>query len=570
MKKMCACVILALLTSTGIARAQKAIVVRPVEYSSLRVTEDPSAGVYRALLIGIDRFADGKIRPLRFCRADASALRSLLKDPNHLPVPNLDLNTLLDEEATTNGVRSGLERLAADALPEDTVLIYFSSHGIRNADGEGYWILHDTQVDLRAYQQNELEILSDSALSQKEISGLINRIRARRLILFVDCCFSSATVISYPRGESFHHREVKDAFREFGGTGRIVITASEGNQLSVELTALGHGAFTYFLMEGLKGGADGNRDNVVEVWEIWEYLEDKVAEAAERLNQHQRPTISTLALTHGFPLSTYPLVESSNVEMPTDPSSQPDWVKIAPTNGPVFCISATETTNREFLDFVQANPQWRKDRIPTAFHDGDYLKHWPAPDRFPPSADRHPVTYVSWFAAKAYADWRGGSLPTEFQWTTAAIGDVAGSRVVASGSHNSPPSFKNYPWGARWEPGRCNNEETLRPVRGIPGTPVVEVDTFPRGASSWGGKKIYNLSGNVWEWCDNWSYEQNAVNSPAALSRIPDGMYSSSLNRLIKGGSFLAGNVGCMISSQVWSDPRLCAEDGGFRVVRRR
>jgi formylglycine-generating enzyme required for sulfatase activity len=519
--------------------------------------------VLRALIIGINRFQDGKIRELSYCRSDADGLTALVADRRYTPFDRVEATTLLDREATKERVRAALEDLGRTSDPQDTVIVYFSSHGIQQDQGEAYWVLHDSHVDMGAYKSNRLRVDPETALVQSEITRLLNGIRAKRLLVLVDSCFSAATVISYPRGKSFKSRKVKNPFDSFKGEGRVVITASEGKQMAAELPQLGHGAFTYFLLEGLKGKADSNFDNVVELWEIWQYLDKKVTDAVHNAGGDQRPTISSVHLTHGFPLTTYPLNASqvaASIPGKTDPSAGetpgPGWVTINRKTGRPLYMSPTETTNRQYLDFVTANPKWRKDRIPIHYQDGDYLKHWPVPNAYPKGMDNHPVTYVSWFAAKAFAEWAGARLPLESEWTMGASG------TEGSGPQTGRASNRLYPWGNHWNPAACNHRSNTH-------SRTAPVHSFEQGGSRWPDGVIYNLSGNVWEWCSDWVFEYTTPSGTRGIVVVPVGANKKpEINRLIKGGSFMADRVGCMIASKVWADPRLCAEDGGFRVVK--
>jgi len=519
--------------------------------------------VLRALIIGINRFQDGKIRELRYCRSDADSLTALLSDQRYIPFDRVEATTLLDHEATKERVRAALENLGRKSAPQDTVIVYFSSHGIQQDQGEAFWVLHDSRVDMEAFNRRRLRVDPETALEQSEITKLLNGIRARRLLVLVDSCFSAATVISYPRGKNFKAPKVRNPFAGFKGEGRVVITASEGTQRAAELPSLGHGAFTYFLLEGLKGKADSNLDNVVELWEIWQYLDKKVTDAVHKEGAEQRPTISSVHLTHGFPLTTYPLsgIQTPDAlpEKPGYATGEPpgaEWVTINRDVGRPFQISPTEITNRQFFDFVMANPKWRKDRIPGHYHDGDYLRHWPGPDTYPKELEDHPVTYVSWFAAKAFAEWTGARLPSESEWTTAASGGKG------SASRTGASSSQLYPWGSKWNPALCNHRNGTDPE-------TASVRAFEQGGSLWPDGVIYNLSGNAWEWCNDWVFEYSTPSGTKEFVVAPVGANKKpAINRLIKGGSFLADRLGCMISSTVWADPRLCAEDGGFRVVR--
>lgn len=98
-----------------------------------------------------------------------------------------------------------------------------------------------------------------------------------------------------------------------------------------------------------------------------------------------------------------------------------------------FQIDETAVTNLEFLEFVKANPQWRKSKVSRVFADTNYLKHWKS-DLDIGSENENiynsPVVYVSWFAAKAYAAWRGKRLPTVAEWETAAAAELVSPKNI--------------------------------------------------------------------------------------------------------------------------------------------
>lgn len=89
-----------------------------------------------------------------------------------------------------------------------------------------------------------------------------------------------------------------------------------------------------------------------------------------------------------------------------------------------FELMRTPVSNAQFLAFVKAHPQWRRDRIARVFAEDRYLSHWATAASLTGDVQgRQPVTQVSWFAASAYCESQGARLPTWTQWEYAAAAD---------------------------------------------------------------------------------------------------------------------------------------------------
>ena len=136
------------------------------------------------------------------------------------------------------------------------------------------------------------------------------------------------------------------------------------------------------------------------------------------------------------------------------PGNEPIWL-------PTYYIDVYPVTNAEYARFLTATshapPQQWENGLP------------------PEGVDDHPVVFVTWHDATAYAEWAGKSLPTSQQWEKAA----RGTRGTV------------YPWGDQPTPAKCNVREN-----GVGST--TPVDCYQSGVSPYG---VFDMCGNVWEWC---------------------------------------------------------------------
>lgn len=171
---------------------------------------------------------------------------------------------------------------------------------------------------------------------------------------------------------------------------------------------------------------------------------------------------------------------------------------------------------------------------------GASWKHPQGPKSQIQDKKNHPVVQVSWDDAQAYCQWRGGTLPTEAQWEYAARGGLEGKRY-AWGDELKPQGK----WMANIFQGRfpyLNTQED-----GFEGTSPVK--TFAPN-----GYGLYDMIGNVWEWCSDFystkiyaEYKEKAfIKNPQGPAVPFDPEYPLEPRRVIKGGSFLCSAQYCL------------------------
>ena len=144
-----------------------------------------------------------------------------------------------------------------------------------------------------------------------------------------------------------------------------------------------------------------------------------------------------------------------------------------------FYLDAHAVTNRQYLAFVRARPEWRRSRVRPLFADDGYLRHWASDLAFDPAAADQPVVYVSWFAARAYADWAGKRLPTTAEWEYAA----SASETRRDGRDEEGFKRRLLGWYSRPRP-------------------AVLPDVRSTYRNAWGA---WDLHGLVWEWVEDFN-----------------------------------------------------------------
>ena len=126
-----------------------------------------------------------------------------------------------------------------------------------------------------------------------DIHTIFARIESERVVVFLDTCYSGAAGGRTFASKKTRAGDVEELFMErlTRARGRAIITASRPSEVSIELPELGHGIFTYYLVQGLKGAADLNRDGIVSLQELYEYVEQQVTQKSRAVGGNQHPVM---------------------------------------------------------------------------------------------------------------------------------------------------------------------------------------------------------------------------------------------------------------------------------------
>lgn len=271
-------------------------------------------------------------------------------------------------------------------------------------------------------------------------------------------------------------------------------------------------------------------------------------------------TVSTVSIPEGMAL-----IPAGEFQMGSnDPEAGVDEQPVRTVYVDAFYMDETEVTNAEYQKFVLENPNWQKGRVlikfqnlPLEFQDTLYLKLWDG-NNYPSSQGDHPVTYVNWYAAVAYAKWAGKRLPTEAEWERAARGGLVGKKYPNGNTLTDTDANCK-----EWRLGEIN---ATTPVR-----------TYPPNAYG-----LYDMAGNVWEWCldkydatfyaslPNDSTARNPFSGENSIEWVMNNFEEVFSPRVWRGGSWRHPVTYARVTQRGWTAPSLRIVGGfsGFRCVK--
>ncbi len=228
-----------------------------------------------AIIIGIQDYK--RVPKAEFANNDAKefyeyAIRAL-------GIKQEKIKMLLDDEADEVNIVKAFENWLPIQVNKDKtdVYVFYSGHGLPAPDGKSlYFLPHGV----------DKELLSRTAVGQNEIVAALSAAKPKSVTMFIDACYSGQT-----RGGDVLVANAKPVSLKSDTNAYppnfTVITASANDQISSSSAELKHGIFSFYLMKGMEGEADTNKDGKITVGEMQDYLSDKVSRQAMTLNRKQ-------------------------------------------------------------------------------------------------------------------------------------------------------------------------------------------------------------------------------------------------------------------------------------------
>jgi hypothetical protein len=425
------------------------------------------------LAIGVSKYSDKNLQ-LKFAAKDAIDFSLSMVNQQGLLYEKVELRLLTDEQANAEKIRDGLQWLQTETTFSDIAMLYMAGHGVNDNVGDFFFLPVNADINR----------LNATCVGYREIKETISAI-AGKTIAFMDACHSGNILGDNQRRAALLEQAINDLTS--ADNGAVVFTSSTGRQFSLENSEWNNGAFTKALVEGLNGAADLFDRQTITVNTLASYVANRVKELT---NGQQAPTTIIPSSVPDFPVAVTVNV-TVNVILPTSPSETANTNRNSNENN---ALSGTNTVeNRRNgaaynpdgieLIYVEGNGAVK------GFYIGKYevtQAQWKAlmggnPSNF--KGDNLPVENVSWNDAREFLQrlnektGKRYRLPTEAEWEFAAREGAKQSDYNYSGSNE----INNVGWY------RGNNANRTQPV----------------GSKQPNELGIYDMTGNVWEWCED-------------------------------------------------------------------
>ena len=237
------------------------------------------------LLVGVNHYQDSHLPSLQYPALDCQGLAdALIEATQEFPQREIRIHHDFGAEVPKlEAVRQTLKQIVTDAQSQDTVLVYFSGHGVLDADTQqAVLCLADTQKD----------DLLESGLAVTELLNGLGQCAARQQVIWLDACHSGGMTLRSAIPPIELPNSTAQLMSVLGqraaqSQGFYALLSCDRAQQSWEFPELGHGVFTYFLMRGLRGEA-ADAQGTIEADGLYKYVYHQTLQYIDKTNQQLR------------------------------------------------------------------------------------------------------------------------------------------------------------------------------------------------------------------------------------------------------------------------------------------
>jgi WD40 repeat protein len=251
------------------------------------------------ITVGINQYKNPKYN-LNYAQADAEKVQEVMKLSSSSLFNEVFSYALLNDKAIKANIVSAFEEVRKNALEQDVLFVYYAGHGVMSEGSVKPSEFYIVPFDITQLYGRD-DILTEKGISADEIKTYARSINAQKQVFVLDACQSAGALESVGTRGAIEEKAIAQMARS---TGTFWITASGSEQFATEFEKLGHGVFTYALLEGVQGKADSNGDRKLTIRELSTYIENRVPELSEQFNGlSQFP--SAYSFGNDFPIVIY-------------------------------------------------------------------------------------------------------------------------------------------------------------------------------------------------------------------------------------------------------------------------
>ena len=231
------------------------------------------------LSVGINMYKNPKYN-LNYAVADATSFADAVGISSNGIFKNTFVTKIFDKDATKQQIISTFKEIKTKIKPQDVFIFYYAGHGVMNEgtaeiSKDFHLVFHEV---IQMYGKDEM--LAEKGMSAAELREFSKELSAQKQFIVLDACQSGGATETFAMRGAAEEKAIMQLARATG----VVLIASTGTvQFASEVGELGHGIFTYALLEGMKGKADGGElDKKITVKEIESYLNDRIPALSEK------------------------------------------------------------------------------------------------------------------------------------------------------------------------------------------------------------------------------------------------------------------------------------------------